>query len=50
MKKLWFVYFDDELLTTEEQNIQETQNNMSIGFWIGFSTIVLLLNILIFFV
>lgn len=47
MKKIWYFYSEDELLTKEEQMIQERQINMSIGFWIGFFTIVLLLNIII---
>ena len=48
MKKIWYFYSDDELLTTEEQKIQERQQNMSIGFWIGFTTMVILFNTLIF--
>ena len=50
MKKIWNFYNDNELLTTEEQKIQERQQNMSIGFWIGWSTMLILFNILIFFV
>lgn len=50
MKKIWNVYHSKELLTIEEQNTQEKQQNMTIGFWIGWTTIVVLFNILVFFV
>jgi hypothetical protein len=50
MKKIWNFYNDNELLTSKEQKIQERQKNISIGFWIGWSTMVILFNILIFFV
>ena len=50
MKKIWNVYHSKELLTIEEQNTQEKQQNMTIGFWIGWTTIVVLYNILVFFV
>jgi hypothetical protein len=50
MKKIWNFYSDNELLTTEEQGTQERQQNITIGFWIGFITMVILFNILIFFV
>lgn len=40
---------DMELLTVEEQEKQEKRQNMSIGFWIGWITMLTLFNILIFF-
>lgn len=45
--KLWHFYNADELLTVDQQNIKERQENMSIGFWIGFSTVVILLNVIL---
>lgn len=48
MKNICNVYDDNELLTKEEQKIQERQQNISIRFWIGFAIFVILLNILIF--
>ena len=50
MKKIWSFYNENELLTLEEQRIQEKQQDMSVGFWIGFFTCVILFNIVIFFV
>jgi hypothetical protein len=50
MRKIWYFYSDDEFLTKEEQLIQERQNSMSIGFWVGLLTSVILFNILTFFV
>lgn len=44
--KLWHFYNDDELLTVDQQNIKERLENMSVGFWIGFSTVVILLNVI----
>ena len=48
MKKIWIFYNKYELLTTEEQKIQERQQKMSIDFLIGWATIIILFNILIF--
>jgi len=47
MKKIWYSYSDNELLTTEEQKTQERQQFISIGFWIGWATILILLSVLI---
>lgn len=49
MEKIWNSYSDGELLTTEEQRIQKRQQDMSIGFWAGWLTIVILFNIIIAF-
>ena len=49
MNKIWSFYNENELLTSQEQRVQEKQQQMSVGFWIGFGTCVVLFNIFIFF-
>jgi hypothetical protein len=50
MSKIWRSFEKDELLTTEEQKVQEKQQNISVGFWIGFVTFVILFNVIILFI
>jgi hypothetical protein len=50
MSKIWKSFEKDEFLTTEERKIQEKQQNISLGFWIGFVTFVILFNVLILFI
>lgn len=45
--KLWHFFGENELLTIKEQEIKERQENMTLGFWIGFGLIIVLFNLLI---
>ena len=45
MKKIWYSFVENELLTTEEQLIDQRQKHMSFGFWIGYATILILLSL-----
>lgn len=38
----WKFFYDDEILTKEDQRIKENQENMNVGFWIGFTTAIIL--------
>lgn len=45
MKKLWYFFDEDELLTVEQQKIQNDQINMNVGFWIGILTVFMLIGL-----
>ena len=42
---MWYFFDENELLTTEEQLIDQKQKYMSFGFWIGYSTVLILLSL-----
>lgn len=46
--RIWHFYSQDELLTVEQQKIKERQEYLSLGFWIGAITMVVLFNLIIF--